>query len=550
MMNINELNQNQQKFRIGIDIGGTNTDAVLLKGRQIITTAKSTTSTDITSGIVAAIEKIFEQTDFAHSEVTSVMIGTTHFVNAVLQGKNLNPVLVVRLALPATTAVPPLADWPDELSTLVDQGNNVEIIGGGYEFDAREISPLDTEKLKELGTYAIANKIRAVAITGVFSHVNTSQEEEASKILLQQNPNFQISLSHKIGGLNLLPRENATILNAALSDESEKFFAGIKGAVREAKLSNASVFFSSNDGTLENPEHIFPVMTYGSGPSNSLRGAALLTKEPRAIVADIGGTSTDVGILENSFPLESGNEVIIGSDEEGFSCNFPCPLTNSVALGGGSKIIVDEKGNIKIGPESAGSRLSKEAIIFGGSTLTITDIAVAKGRLSLGNPERLKMIDQAIIEKADAIIHQKLATTIESMHSYLKVQESVPIILVGGGATLFNKEKVSELLGNKVKEVFIPVHANCANALGAAVAKVSGSYNGVFQYSKTDNSEGTPREKALLIAQEKATENAQEKGADVNTLILQEIEEIPINYVPGNQTRLRLKVVGDLHNNN
>ncbi len=533
----------QEYLCIGIDIGGTNTDAILLAGKQIIATIKTNTTPDITQGVAIAINHLLQTSHLTAGEIDVVVIGTTHFVNTVLQAKGLNEVLVIRLAKPATTVIEPLADWPANLQAAV--GDNCEVIGGGYEYNGKEIAPLDCERLKELASLAQAKLIKAAAITGVFANVNPAQENAAYEILNNLLPEMQISLSHKIGGLNLLTRENATILNAALSVEFKKFYEGIKSAIIDAELSQAKIFFSSNDGTLEEPRDIFPIATYGSGPSNSMRGAAALAEVTAAIVADIGGTSTDVGILKNSFPLEAGYEIKIGNAEENVTCNFSAPLTRSCALGGGSKILVDANNEIKVGPESVGYQLNKEAIIFGGKTLTVTDIAVAKGRLKLGNPAFLKTINPLIIDKADEFIHAKLIEMVDLILPFAKSSHPLPLILVGGGAYLFDQQLLLKFLAGKIARIIVPEHAGNANALGAAIAKISACYSGVFQYSDTSDCAGISREKAIEIAKQQAVKAALAKGADPHTVKLQEIEEMPINYLPGNQTRLRIKVIGE-----
>ena len=124
----------------------------------------------------------------------------------------------------------------------------------------------------------------------------------------------------------------------------------------------------------------FPVLTIGSGPANSIRGAAYLTGRTDAIVVDVGGTSTDVGVLVRGFPRESSFGVEIG----GIRTNFRMPDLVTIALGGGTIVSEDA-----LGPESVGYRILEEALVFGGSTPTLTDAGVAAGRFALGDNARL-----------------------------------------------------------------------------------------------------------------------------------------------------------------
>jgi N-methylhydantoinase A/oxoprolinase/acetone carboxylase beta subunit len=533
-------------YCIGVDIGGTHTDAILLKNQTLLATAKVNTTSDTTQGVNHAIKDLFKSVAISPCLINALVIGTTHFVNAVLQTKGLNEVMVIRLAKPATTALPPMADWPTKLCATI--GTITEIIAGGHEYHGKEIAPLDVTRLAELAHLARAKSIKAAAITGVFAHVNPAHEITAQKILNEIYPELQVSVSHLIGGLNLLPRENATILNAALSAQFNKFYNCLKQAMLELNLNNTTLFFSSNDGTLEHPQDIFPIATYNSGTSNSISGAALLTGQTDAIVADIGGTSTDVGILKNGFPVEAGYAINIGNELEGITCNFPTPLTRSRGLGGGSKIVLQSAGAVTVGPESVGYQLNKEAIIFGGDTLTVTDIAVAKGRLKLGHAEYLTKIDPHLIQQADQIIHIKLAEMVKQMLYFTKSTKPIPLILVGGGACLFDQQQLLEILDHKISAVQIPANAGHANALGAACAKISGTFNGVFQYADMPAAPGTPRQQAIALAQQHAIAHAVAKGAAPDTVTLQELDEIPINYLPGNQTRLHIKVIGNRAN--
>ena len=136
-------------MRVGVDVGGTNTDAVVMSGRSVLGSVKSPTTGDVTSGIVTSLKALIDARTLVPSEVTGVMIGTTHFTNAVVEAKHLVPTAAVRLGLPATLSLPPLVDWPDRLRDAI--GNHVYLCHGGHEFDGRVISPLDRDELRRRG---------------------------------------------------------------------------------------------------------------------------------------------------------------------------------------------------------------------------------------------------------------------------------------------------------------------------------------------------------------------------------------------------------------
>ena len=132
-------------MRIGIDVGGTNTDAVLLDGTTVLAATKSPTTEDVTAGIVHALDSLQAQRAFDPAAVSAVMIGTTHFINALVEARRLAPTAALRLGLPATASLPPMVDWPPRLVAAIS--GRAYLAHGGHEFDGRPISSLD-----QLGT--------------------------------------------------------------------------------------------------------------------------------------------------------------------------------------------------------------------------------------------------------------------------------------------------------------------------------------------------------------------------------------------------------------
>ncbi|HEV7662617.1 MAG TPA: hydantoinase/oxoprolinase family protein, partial [Chloroflexota bacterium] len=320
-------------MRIGIDVGGTNTDAVLMDGPRVVSWYKTRTTPDVTSGIISALEHVLNECQVASHRILGVMIGTTHFTNAVVERKRVMPVAAVRLGLPATEALSPMVDWPADLRDTV--GNHTYLVHGGHEFDGREIAPLGEQELSEVAADIQRKGLRSVAITSVFSPVNADMEERAAEILRQAAPWLYITLSHEIGRIGLLERENATIMNACLADLAESIVNSFRAALKRLQI-DAPFYISQNDGTLMSAEFAekYPVLTFASGPTNSMRGAAFLSGVKDAVVVDIGGTTSDVGMLTNGFPRESSLAVVIG----GVRTNFRMPDVHSFGLGGGSLV--------------------------------------------------------------------------------------------------------------------------------------------------------------------------------------------------------------------
>jgi N-methylhydantoinase A/oxoprolinase/acetone carboxylase beta subunit len=513
-------------MRIGIDVGGTNTDAALMNGTKLLASWKSPTTANVSDGIRNAIAEVLRSSGVASADIRCVMIGTTHFTNAFVEGKNLMDVGIIRVALPAARGIPPLTDWPDHL--LAKIGSHCNMVRGGNQFDGRLNSPLDERAVADAARDFLNKGIRTVAITALFSPVKSDIEIRAGEIVAEVMGPVAISLSHTIGRVGLLERENATVMNASLAQLSSQVVASFRAALRELRIT-APFYISQNDGTLMNAEIVekYPVLTFASGPTNSMRGAAYLSGLQNALVADVGGTTTDIGVLTKGFPRESANAVDIG----GVRTNFRMPDVLSVGLGGGS--LVRHSGDItEVGPASVGYLLTTRAHVFGGSTLTASDVAVAAGYANFGNRELVAHLPTSMVQSAVDRIHQILADGVDRM----KVSaEPIPLVLVGGGCVLINRP----IRG--VSQVIVPEHAGVANAIGASIAQVSGESDQIVSYGKT------PREQAITAAKQEATRAAVRAGADAQTVNVVEVEEVPLAYMTGGAVRLRVKVAGSLN---
>ncbi len=514
-------------LRLGIDVGGTNTDAVILDEKNnVLAKAKSPTTPDVMTGILNSLEKVLNESGVDPGEIKYAMLGTTHATNAIVERKNLAEIAIIRIGKPATLAITPLTGWPEDLREKL--GKHVYIVQGGHEYDGREIAPLDEGELKKIADELKDTNIEAIAISSVFSPVNSEHEEKAAEILREAlGDSVAITLSHEIGSIGLLERENAAILNAAVTKVMKNAVRGFENALEEKGV-YAKLYITQNDGTLMSADYAvkYPVLTIASGPTNSLRGAAFLSNEKNAIVVDVGGTTSDIGILVNGFPRESAVAVEIG----GVRTNFRMPDLISIGLGGGSIVRIVGDG-ARVGPESVGYRIVEEALVFGGNTLTATDIAVAAGRYKLGDVSRVQHLDKSLVEKAIA----KIDAIVEDAIDRIKTSpEPTPVILVGGG---------SILLSNKIKgasKVIRPQNFDVANAIGAAIAQVSGEVDRVYSLEQLG------REKAIEDAKKKAIEEAIKAGADPETVEIVNFEEIPLAYLPGNATRIRVKAAGYL----
>ena len=515
-------------YKLGIDVGGTNTDAVLIdENLNVVADIKCPTTGDIYDGILAALRTVLAQSGVDRSQIRQAMLGTTQCTNAIVERKHLAPIGILRIGAPATRGIPPMVDWAEDIKKIAVGS---AVIGGGFEYDGKQLAPFDAEAAKAFFLEMKAKGVKSIAISCVFSTVRNDHELEAAALCREvMGEDVHVSISSEIGSMGLIERENATILNAALWQVAERFTEGFAQSLADEGITNADVYLSQNDGTLMTMEHArrYPILTVACGPTNSIRGASYLSSLQNAIVIDVGGTTTDLGVIQNGFPRESSVAVTIG----GVRTNFRMPDVVSIGLGGGSIVRDRPGGSVTVGPDSVGYEITKRALIFGGDTLTATDIAVRLGMFELGDPAKVAHIPEELAKKALAAIGTLVEDAIDSM----KVSNAdSDVILVGGGSIVLPEK----LAG--AATVVKPEHFGCANAIGSAISKVSGTFEKLINYDEL------PRDKALEQAKAEAVDLAVAAGAIRETVEIIEVEDVPLAYYAGNTNRVKIKAAGDL----
>jgi DUF917 family protein/N-methylhydantoinase A/oxoprolinase/acetone carboxylase beta subunit len=560
---------------VGVDVGGTNTDAVILdvgtNPYQVVTSCKTPTTHDITSGVKNALLSVVNKAlEISPLDLTQINIGTTHFVNAIVQRRDLVKVAVIRLCGPASLDLPPFTDIPVDLRSIIYGGYCTA--NGGYEFDGKEISSVDENEIIEFLKKMESDGITNVVVAGIFSPVRVDQENLIRTIIHKYNPNLSITLSHQIGHIGLLQRENAAILNEALKPLCRRTIERFNSAISDIGIS-CPIFLTKNDGTVIEKQKAmeYPIITFSSGPTNSMRGAAFLSGLDDAVVVDIGGTTTDVGLITKGFPRLSSSEVRIG----GIRTNFCMPDVRSIGLGGGS-YVRQEGDEVIVGPESAGFRILEESLVFSSaervekSRLTATDISVAAKFSSMGNPENVKHLQKSFVENSVNAIKRKVEDCIDEAKI---ASDDLPLILVGGGHILLDENE--KLTG--VSEIVIPEHSEIANAIGAALSQVTGNVeyikslddvvdksdmerkiSAALKIDMTEEEKESIRKDVMKVVYEEAHKklldetrqlaiaNAIHIGAEEKSIFVLEEGDIPLSYLPGNASKFHVKVIGDI----
>lgn len=545
-------------YRIGVDVGGTNTDAVLLDAalaardaadRGVLALHKTpTTSPDVTDGIETAVRRVLAECAVPAAAVACLTIGTTHFINAIVEhdARRLSRVAVVRLSRSFTREVPPFSDFPPALRRIID-GRCCLHVDGGLHIDGAQEAPVREDQVVQACATIRARGLTAVVVAGVFSPIDDRfrQEQRVRDVVRRELPGVDVVCSADVSQLGFLERENASILNASILRFARRTIRGFRAAMARLDL-RCPLYLTQNDGTLIDAATAarLPIRTFSSGPTNSMRGAAYLgltenRAEPTAtLVVDIGGTTADVGVLlPSGFPRQASAYVTVA----GVNINFAMPHIESIGLGGGSivRVTITDDGppRVTVGPDSVGYQLTTKGTVFGGDVLTASDIAVAAGESgdgsnNMGNPALVSHLDPAVVAAAQTRIRAMLEAVLDKMKTS---PAPLPVLLVGGGSVV--APAAASLKG--VSRVVCPPFHAVANAVGAAIAKVAGTVDAI--QSTAD------RTTDQLLDQAKATamERAVALGARPDSVYIADVDVIPLQYV-ANQVRVIVRAVGEL----
>jgi DUF917 family protein len=546
--------------------GGTNSDSVLisLDPVKILASHKAPTTPDVTTGINEAIKAVIESSGVSLNDIGCVIIGTTHFVNAVVQrSSDLERVAVVRLCGGCTEGfglgAPPFVDYPVELTDLIDGGSY--FCNGGHQITSEELSPLNESELATVASELVRNGISNVVIGGMFSPLTSDHEKRAGEVLMTEMKHFaqeqkislqpRITLSHQISSTGFLARENAAILNASLRPLAEKTISGFQKAMIDTfGNSPCALYLTQNDGSVLSAREAveLPIRTFNSGPTNSIRGGKFLweaanvetdhlargTSETLAVI-DIGGTTADSGLLlPNGLPRMSSLLSTVG----GVRTNFALPAVESIGLGGGSVI---RDGGKSVGPDSVALELRSRAKLFGGDVLTATDIVAAAEAQGLsqrtdlhgvGDTTLLSDVSTEIVSNATRRMRQQ----IEDLVDRTKISKGeVDVLIVGGGAILIDTDE--PLKG--VRSARRVRGGEVANAVGAAISRVSGIVDIVADLSQQSIKQ------AQAQVSRAAVEAAVSNGAEPDSVEIAEVTVLPVQYVDA-KARIVVRAVGNL----
>lgn len=462
----------QHPVLIGIDVGGTYTDAVAVRDGEIVTTAKVPTDAGhIDRSLLAALDRLLA--DVSVKTIARISLSTTLITNLLAQGK-----------------VPPVAlllvPGPGRDPRSYPLANPSWVIRGAIDFRGREIAPLDRREAKATLREIQEAGFNHLAIVGKFSPRNSKHEKQLVS-WAEQMGGWQVCAGHTISGhLNFPRRASATALTLATQAPYHTFFEQLRDAFRARSLNCPLVILKADGGTLplEQAEQA-PIESIFSGPAASTMGVLALRPEgSTSVVVDVGGTTTDLALVLDGEPLFSSR----GARLEGIYLPTRAFAVHSLPVGGDSTIVVQN------GVPTLATTRQGIAACLGGPAPTLTDALCVCQKARVGDLDKARAAMESIgaaagldaTQAAEQVIEQALARIEDGIagmfHTWQREevyriwelkQRSVrkPDVIVGvGAAAAAVVPALAERLG---VQAIIPPYAPVANALGAAVARTT-----------------------------------------------------------------------------
>lgn len=541
---------------LGIDVGGTHTDSVLMNNRKIIRKSKVLTDKEnILKSVLMATEAVARPEDIKNLQ--RIVLSTTLTTNAVVQNQ-LDPVGLVVMNGPGVS--------PKDLP-LYDKAN---YIAGYMSHRGIEAEAPDRAELAELKEKFKKENITRFAIVGKFSTRNPVHEQEVDAYL--DDIAEHASQSHQLSGALNFPRRIATTyLNEAVWGLQRKLADQLKTYMDKLGVKVPLYILKADGGTIEvEASREMPVQTILSGPAATIMGVLpYVSPEKDSISVDIGGTTTDIALFADGVPLLEPQGITI----EDHKTSVRGLLTHSIGVGGDSHVQVED-GVLLLGPERLGA-----AMAFGGPVPTTTDALVVLGIADIGDKDKAmdamkqlaaelektpedvarQVVDLActlIVEKINAMLAEINSKPVYTIHELLEGRRIEPKeVLVVGGPAPYMAKRIGEMMDCPVR---VPNDSDVINASGAATARTTVELNIVADTEAQVLSiaeEGVQQkisnrftlDDVIELGTEKLVRKAKEAGARDEDIVVEVADSQVFNVVRGYSTigknmRVRLQV--------
>jgi N-methylhydantoinase A/oxoprolinase/acetone carboxylase beta subunit len=527
---------------VGLDVGGTHTDVVVLKGKEMVCKVKL--HTDHENLLDTVCFGIFEATrDLEPQSIQRLVVSTTLATNAIVQGKT-EPVGILVASGPGMN--------PNNFSI----GEHYYPVSGAIDHRGKEIAPINDDEILEIGEKLRSEEVHSLALVSKFSVRNPSLEFKMHGLLAD---NFDtVTMGHQVSGhLNFARRIATAYLNAAVAGISRKFYKAVRGCMEHQGIQIPLEILKADGGTMAQESSMqYAVETILSGPAASVMGTlAFADRGKEEVVLDIGGTTTDIAILVEGVPLQKPLGIRIG----GYNTLVRALRTVSIGVGGDSWVRI-RNGVLQVGPERKG-----QALAYGGPEPTPTDALITLGLVEGGDRrqaykgiQRLaEKLGQGVDETAEVVISRTCELILEAVQALVDRVNQMPVytvhellegrsvaptgmLIIGGPA----KELAPRLQAMSGWQARVPPDYEVANAIGAAVARTTCEVTVLADTDRRyvcapeedyiDKIDWRATKKEVIrIAFKLLRKKALRLGADEEDLEMELLEEYEFNMVKG-----------------
>jgi len=530
---------------LGLDVGGTHTDVVLLDKKGLVKEVKvPTDASDLFTSVLSGLTAVTEDIDPA--AIDRMVLSTTLTTNAVVQHKT-PPVGMI------------VSSGPGIDPEFYRTNSHYFAVAGSIDHRGREVEPLDAGEIQQIAADLAKEGIRYVGVVGKFSVRNPCHELEISRIL---NNSFEkVFMGHRVSGnLNFGRRVATAFLNASVYPLHREFYHAVRKSLHAIGLKIPLRLLKADGGNINFATSIeYPIQTIQSGPAASVMGAAAFGSEDEdTLVMDIGGTTTDMAVLIQGAPVLDPLGINLGE----YKTLIRSLETLSIGLGGDSAVRVID-GKLVIGPERLGP-----AMAYGGPAPTPTDALCLLEDIHDGDREKAaagleplaaqlgfsvralaaEIIDvtcKQILTAARQLIYRINSKPVYTVHELLEGYLVRPktIYILGGPAPFFARylESMSDY------RIRVVPKWEVANAIGAALARTTCQ---VIFFADTERRIAEAPEEnfcqvidhrldaqaAVRMAFELLKTKAVERGANPDHLEMEVLETLEFNMVRGFST--------------
>lgn len=491
-------------MRIGIDVGGTFTDVILVDDRTgtFHYTKTPTTHYDLTEGVLKGLDEILDMVGASMDDIDYLIHGTTIGTNAIVEGKGARIGLITtrgfedvleirRVARPKEAAFDFGADNPPPLVPRYLRKGIPERVNSKGEV----LVPLDEDALNQVLVYFREQAVEAIVVSLLFSFLNPIHEQKVAEICRRELPDIPVSLSSEIcPEFREYERTCTTVMNGYLGPVIRRYMDNLIGRLREKYGGVTLHIMQSNGGTMTaEVAKTYASHLINSGPAGGAIAAAFvsqLTGNQMAVGADMGGTTFDISIIDRNLPKTT---------TWGGVTNYPIKLPmvdlKTIGAGGGSIAWVEEGGVLNVGPQSAGSDPGPACYGWGGTLPTVSDANLILGRLNpayfLGGklplyPEKAReAVKRHVADRMGNSVEEAAAGIIRIVNANMAKGISgnsvergydlreFALITMGGAAALHAADIAREL---NMARVIVPPMSGNFSAVGFVVADIQHDY--------------------------------------------------------------------------